>query len=151
MYLYPIQGKNAVVPPGQPLGRKPGKAFPPLPLKRRGFHGLKPFFCEAEAIARLECSPQWLWVAMAQRVVYPVAQVLAPDCASLFLTDGFREYMTATAVSPATPPRRTLHAHRKNAPQGHTHAPLLRSTGVARVVVHGISPSMAQTLVSESG
>src|SRR2546426_3083752 len=69
---------------------------------------------EAEAIERLERSPQWGWVAidpesklllaidvgnrtlaMAQRVVHHVAQVLAPDCAPLFLTDGFREYMTA--------------------------------------------------------
>ena len=69
---------------------------------------------EAEAIARLERSPQWVWVAMdpesklllaidagartltmAQAVVHQVAQVLAPDCAPLFLTDGFREYMTA--------------------------------------------------------
>src|SRR5262249_36161089 len=68
----------------------------------------------AEAIARLERSPQWVWVAMdpesklllaievgdrtlalAQRVVHHVAQVVAPDCAPLFLTDGFREYMTA--------------------------------------------------------
>src|SRR2546425_10465022 len=69
---------------------------------------------EAEAIKRLERSPQWVWVAMdpesqrllaidvghrtlamAQRVVHQVAQVLAPDCVPLFLTDGFREYMTA--------------------------------------------------------
>jgi len=28
-------------------------------------------------------------------VVHQVAQVLAPDCAPLFLTDGFREYLTA--------------------------------------------------------
>ena len=32
---------------------------------------------------------------MPQRVVHHVAQVLAPDCTPLFLTDGFREYMTA--------------------------------------------------------
>jgi hypothetical protein len=32
---------------------------------------------------------------MAQRLVHDVAQLLAPDCAPLFLTDGFREYMTA--------------------------------------------------------
>src|SRR5438309_7650133 len=32
---------------------------------------------------------------MAQRFVHPVAQVLAPDCAPLFLTDGFREYLPA--------------------------------------------------------
>jgi IS1 family transposase len=69
---------------------------------------------EAEAIERLERSPQWVWVAMdpesklllavdvgertlamAQCVVHHVAQVLAPDCAPLFLTDGLREYMTA--------------------------------------------------------
>jgi IS1 family transposase len=69
---------------------------------------------EAEAIERLERSPRWVWVAMdpesklvlaidvgertlamAQRVVHHVAQVLAPDCAQLFLTDGFREYLTA--------------------------------------------------------
>ena len=68
----------------------------------------------AEAIARLERTPQWVWVAMdpeskvllavdvgdrtlamAQRVVHHVAQVLAPNCAPLFLTDGFREYLTA--------------------------------------------------------
>jgi hypothetical protein len=34
-------------------------------------------------------------LAMAQRVVHSMAQVLAPDCAPLFLTDGFREYMAA--------------------------------------------------------
>src|SRR5499427_8838940 len=69
---------------------------------------------EAEAIARLERSPQWVWtamdpesklllaldvgertLAMAQCVVHQVAEVLAPDCAPLFLTDGFREYLTA--------------------------------------------------------
>src|SRR5712691_4675820 len=69
---------------------------------------------EAEAIERLERSPQWVWVAvdpesklllaidvgnrtlaMAQRLVHHVAQVVVPDCAPLFLTDGFREYMTA--------------------------------------------------------
>jgi IS1 family transposase len=69
---------------------------------------------EAEAITRLERTPQWVWVAldpeskvllaidvgdrtlaMAQRFVHHVAQVLAPDCAPLFLTDGFREYLTA--------------------------------------------------------
>jgi hypothetical protein len=69
---------------------------------------------EAEAIQRLSRSPHWVWVAidpeskvlltidvgerslaMAQRVVHQVAQVLAPDCAPLFLTDGFKEYLTA--------------------------------------------------------
>ncbi len=68
----------------------------------------------AEAIERLERSPQWVWVAMdpesklvlaidvgnrtlamAQRFVHQVAQVLAPDCAPLLLTDGFGAYMTA--------------------------------------------------------
>src|SRR5262249_48300943 len=69
---------------------------------------------EANAIARLERTPQWVWVAMdperklllaldvgnrplamAQRFVHHVAQVLAPDCAPLCLTDGFREYLMA--------------------------------------------------------
>src|SRR6266571_2319582 len=69
---------------------------------------------EAEAITRLSRSPHWVWVAMdpvsklllaidvgsrtlamAQRVVHQVVQVLAPDCAPLFLTDGFKESTTA--------------------------------------------------------
>src|SRR5499427_4713095 len=69
---------------------------------------------EAAAVERLSCSPHWVWaaidpvtkllltvdvgdrtLAMAQRVVHQVVQVLAPDCAPLFLTDGFKEYLTA--------------------------------------------------------
>ena len=63
---------------------------------------------EAEAITCLSHSPHWVWVAMdpvcklilavdvgertlamAQRLLHQVTQVLAPDCAPLFLTDGF--------------------------------------------------------------
>jgi len=69
---------------------------------------------EDNAIKRLERSRHWVWtaidpesklllataigprtLAMAQRVVHQVAHVLAPDCVPLFLTDGFREYLTA--------------------------------------------------------
>jgi hypothetical protein len=69
---------------------------------------------EAEAIQRLERSPHGVWtardpesklrvvidvgdrtLAMAQCVMQQVVQVLAPTCTPLFLTDGFREYMTA--------------------------------------------------------
>src|SRR4029450_9584574 len=69
---------------------------------------------EAKAIKRLSRSPRWVWVAldpvtkllvaldvgertqaMAQRFVHHVAQVLAPDCAPLFVTDGLRAYLTA--------------------------------------------------------
>jgi hypothetical protein len=69
---------------------------------------------KAEALERLQRSPCWVWVAMdpesklllaidvgkrtramAQCFVHHVVQVLAPDCAPLFLTDGFREYLTA--------------------------------------------------------
>jgi IS1 family transposase len=69
---------------------------------------------EAEAVERLSRSPHWVWVAMdpvcklilavdggertlalAQRLVHQVTTVLAQDCAPLFLTDGFREYLTA--------------------------------------------------------
>ena len=67
-----------------------------------------------EAIQRLERSPAWVWtamdstskllvvvdvgsrtLAMAQRVVHQVTQVLAPDCVPLFLTDGLKDYATA--------------------------------------------------------
>ena len=67
-----------------------------------------------EAIRRLERSPYWVWtamdpksklllvvdvgsrtLAMAQRVVHQVTQMLAPACVPLFLTDGFKEYRTA--------------------------------------------------------
>jgi len=83
---------------------------------------------EPEAIQRLSRSPHWVWVAMdpaskllltidvgnrtlamAQRVVHQVVQVLAPDCLPLFLTDGYKEYATAllTHVGPwVQPPRR---------------------------------------------
>jgi IS1 family transposase len=59
-------------------------------------------------------SPHWVWVALdpvsklllaiqggdrtlalAQRVVHQVAQVVAPDCVPLFLSDGFKEYLKA--------------------------------------------------------
>jgi transposase-like protein len=67
-----------------------------------------------EAMKRLERSPYWVWtaidpkskllvvvdvgtrtLAMAQRVLHQLVQVLAPDCVPLFLTDGFNEYKTA--------------------------------------------------------
>jgi transposase-like protein/IS1 family transposase len=69
---------------------------------------------EGEALSRLSPSSHWVWVAldpvtklllaieggartlaMAQRLVHQVVQVLAPDCVPLFLTDGFKEYLTA--------------------------------------------------------
>src|SRR6266700_3134915 len=69
---------------------------------------------EAEAITRLSRSPHWVWaaidpitkvlltidvddrtLAMAQRVVHQVVQVLAPGCVPLFLTDGFKAYTPA--------------------------------------------------------
>ena len=69
---------------------------------------------EDEAIKRLERSPHWVWtamdpesklllviavgartLAMAQRVVHQVVEVLAPGCVPLFLTDGLKDYGTA--------------------------------------------------------
>src|SRR4029453_3158532 len=86
---------------------------------------------EAKAIKRLSRSPPWVWVAiapvtkllvaldvgdrtqaMAQRFVHHVTQVLAPDGAPLFLTDGFRAYATAlltTSGQWVQPPRRQVH------------------------------------------
>jgi IS1 family transposase len=67
-----------------------------------------------EAIKRLERSPLWVWtaidpeskllvvidvgtrtLAMAQRVVHRVVQMLAPDCVPLLVTDGLKDYGTA--------------------------------------------------------
>jgi len=67
-----------------------------------------------EAIKRLERSPYWVWtamdpqskllvvvdvgsrtLAMAQRVVHQVTEVVAPGCVPLFLTDGLKDYATA--------------------------------------------------------
>jgi IS1 family transposase len=69
---------------------------------------------EGEAITRLSRAPHWVWaaidpvtkllltievgdrtLAMAQRVIHQVVQVLAPDCVPLFLTDGLKEYAMA--------------------------------------------------------
>jgi IS1 family transposase len=69
---------------------------------------------DEEAIKRLERSPYWVWtamdpqskllvavdvgsctLAMAQRVVHQVTEVLAPSCVPLFLTDGLKDYATA--------------------------------------------------------
>jgi IS1 family transposase len=69
---------------------------------------------EDDAIKRFECSRHWVWtaidpesnllltidvgertLAVAQRLVHQVVQVLAPDCVPLFLTDGFKDYLTA--------------------------------------------------------
>ena len=82
----------------------------------------------ADTSERLERLPQWVWVAVdpesklllaidvgnrtlaiAQRFVHHVAQVLAPDCAPLFLTDGLRESLTALLTHSGQwvqPPRR---------------------------------------------
>jgi IS1 family transposase len=69
---------------------------------------------DAEAIQHLERSPHWVWVAidpesklllsidigehtlaMAQRLVHHVVQVMAPGCVPLFLSDGLNDYATA--------------------------------------------------------
>jgi IS1 family transposase len=69
---------------------------------------------DEDAIKRLERSPYWVWtamdpqskllvvvdvgsrtLAMAQRVVHQVTEVVAPGCVPLFLTDGLKDYATA--------------------------------------------------------
>jgi IS1 family transposase len=69
---------------------------------------------EAKAVKRLEPRRRWVWTAidpvskvllvievgprtveMAQRVAHQVAQVIAPGCVPLFLTDGLKDYGTA--------------------------------------------------------
>jgi hypothetical protein len=68
----------------------------------------------AEAIERLSRSPHWVWtaidpestlllsvqvgertLAMAQVVLHHIAQLLAPGCVPLFLSDGYAHYLTA--------------------------------------------------------
>src|SRR5215510_2894512 len=69
---------------------------------------------ETEAIERLSRSPHWVWtaidpetklllsiqvgdrtLAMAQAVLHQIAQLLAPGCVPLFLSDGYVHYLTA--------------------------------------------------------
>src|SRR5262249_43054711 len=69
---------------------------------------------DEQAMSRLDGSLSWVWtemdprskllvvvevgsrtLAMAQRVVHQVTQVLAPGCVPLFLTDGLKDYGTA--------------------------------------------------------
>src|SRR6266571_4506797 len=69
---------------------------------------------DEEAMKRLERAPYWVWtamdptskllvvvdggsrtLAMAQRVVHQVTEVLAPGCVPLLLTDGLKDYATA--------------------------------------------------------
>ena len=69
---------------------------------------------EAEAIDQLSCSPHWVWtaidpesklllsaqvgprtLAMAQAVLHQIAQLLAPGCVPLFLSDGNPTYLPA--------------------------------------------------------
>jgi IS1 family transposase len=69
---------------------------------------------DEEAMKRLDRSPYWVWtamdptskllvvvdvgsrtLAMAQRVVHQVTEVVAPGCVPLFLTDGLKDYATA--------------------------------------------------------
>ncbi len=61
---------------------------------------------------------------------------------------------TAAASVPAraaVPPRRKPHSPSKNAPEGNTRAHILRITGVDLVAVHGMSDSLAPTIVAEIG
>jgi transposase len=51
----------------------------------------------------------------------------------------------------STPPPSKPHSHSKNAPAVNTRAHILRITGVDLVAVHGISASLAQTIVAEIG
>ena len=69
---------------------------------------------EAEAVERLSRSPHWVWtamdpesklllsvqvgertLAMAQAVLHQIAQLLAPGCVPLFVSDGYPNYLPA--------------------------------------------------------
>ena len=135
---------------------------------------------EAQAIQRLSRSPHWVWVAMdpvsklilttdggdrtlamAQRLVHQVTQVLAPDCTPLFLTDGFREYLTALVTHDGQwihPERRQAKGPRPTLrwmPQpGLLYAQVIKSyrrrrlVRVAHRVVFGTREAIEQTLAT---
>lgn len=64
----------------------------------------------------------------------------------------FASALTAPSLPESpTPPRRKPHSHSKNAPEGNTRAHILRITGVDLVAVHGMSDSLAQTILAEIG
>lgn len=56
-----------------------------------------------------------------------------------------------TPAAAPEPPRRKPHSHSKNAPAVNTRAHILRITGVDLVAIHGISDSIAQTILAEIG
>ena len=58
-----------------------------------GLSGVATYFSGDKLILTIDVGDRTL--TLAQRLVHQVAQVLAPDYAPLFLTDGFREYLTA--------------------------------------------------------
>jgi hypothetical protein len=130
---------------------------------------------EAKAIQRLSRSPHWVWVAidpvtkllvaidvgertlaMTQRFVHHVAQVLAPDCAPLFLTDGFREDATALLTHYGRwvqPPRRRRKVQPK--PRWMPCPPALCASGEDRAapasrqrVSRGVWPSKRQHILA---
>lgn len=98
-------------------------------------------FVLKQARALFDCYPAQLRECDAQ---------IAHACA--VITPRFASAPTAPApAGTATPPRRTPHSHRKNTPEVDTRAHILRMTGVDLIAVHGISDSMAQTILAEIG
>ena len=80
-----------------------------------------------------ECDAQIEWAFSVIKPRFePASEEPVPPCATL-------------------PPRRKPHSHSKNAPEVNTRTHILRITGVDLVAVHGISDSLAQTMLSEIG
>jgi hypothetical protein len=100
-----------------------------------------PRFVLPPARARCDCSPT-PWRAGAAHI--------ARGCSGLTprVAPALQESRPSAT---APPPRRTPHAQSQQAPDGTPRAHRLRLTGVALGAVHGISASLAQTSVSESG
>jgi IS1 family transposase len=91
---------------------------------------------EAEAIDLLSRSPHWVWtaidpesklllsvqvgertLAMAQAMLHQLAQLLAPRCVPLFLSDGYAHYLTAIVTHFGywvQPPRRQVRGSAPN-------------------------------------
>ena len=84
----------------------------------------------------------------------PAQRVRRPDRTVPSRSSSRASSRPPTVPAPAevpTPPRRKPHSHSKNAPAVNTRAHILRITGVDLVAVHGISDSLAQTILAEIG
>ena len=101
----------------------------------------EPLFVLKQALALFDFSTAQLSECDTQ--IEGAFSVIKPRCAPV-------PAAPVPAAAPV-PPRRKPHAQSKNAPEVNTRAHILRITGVDLVAVHGISDSLAQTMLAAIG